>query len=103
PKQLFLDVVAALNANGIASYDIPAKLEGIAFGQDVVIKGDTRHTLYISNDNDYNSVVPNVNHPGGVADNPNRLFVFAFSSSDLPDFVQQRFTRDDDDDQDRDR
>ena len=46
-KALFLDVVAALNSNGIASFDIPAKLEGIAFGQDVTIEGEVPHTLYI--------------------------------------------------------
>src|SRR5204862_5000223 len=36
-KTLFLDVVAALNAHGIKSEDIPAKLEGVAFGQDIVV------------------------------------------------------------------
>src|SRR5262249_26437804 len=51
PKTLFLDVVSVLNANGFASFDIPAKLEGIAFGQDVVIGGETRHTLFLANDN----------------------------------------------------
>src|SRR5499427_2334066 len=35
PKTLFLDVVAALNAHGIRSQDIPAKLEGLAFGPDI--------------------------------------------------------------------
>lgn len=101
-KQLFLDIVAALNFNGLASYDIPAKLEGIAFGQDVVVGGETKHTLYVSNDNDYTSVVPNVNHPGGSAENPNRFFVFAFDDGDLPGFVSQRFKHADDDDCDDD-
>src|SRR5262249_39101602 len=58
-KTLFLDVVAALGLKGIQPFDVPAKLEGITFGQDVVINGETKHTLYISNDNDYSSVVPN--------------------------------------------
>lgn len=90
-KQLFLDVVAGLNAAGIASFDVPAKLEGIAFGQDVVIAGEARHTLYVSNDNDYTGVVPNVNHPDGTAQNPNKWFVFAFGDADLPDLTPQRF------------
>src|SRR5262249_47049402 len=53
PKTLFLDVVAALNAHGIRSQDIPAKLEGLAFGPDITMGGETRHTLFIANDNDY--------------------------------------------------
>jgi hypothetical protein len=101
-KELFLDIVSALNSNGIASHDIPAKLEGIAFGQDVAIGGETKHTLYVSNDNDYTSVVPNVNHPNGSAENPNAFFVFAFDEAELPGFVPQRFKRVDDDHRDRD-
>jgi hypothetical protein len=97
PKELFLDVVAALSANGIAPYDIPAKLEGIAFGQDVSVEGETRHTLYVANDNDYSSVVANSNHTDGTAANPSRWFVFAFSDDDLPGFVPQEFRRFDDD------
>jgi hypothetical protein len=89
PKTLFLDIVAALNGKSINSNDIPAKLEGIAFGQDVVINGLTKHTLYVSNDNDYVAVVIDTNHPTGM-DNPNKLFVFAFDDSDLPGFVPQR-------------
>lgn len=53
PKTEFLDIAAKLNAAGINSYDIPSKLEGVAFGQDVVINGETEHTLYIANDNDF--------------------------------------------------
>jgi len=97
-KSLFLDVVAVLNSKGIPSFDIPAKLEGIAFGQDVMIDGEVRHTLYLSNDNDYTSPVPNVNHPTGSAENPNKFLVFAFSDHDLPDFAPQRFKHSDDDD-----
>jgi len=90
-KELFLDIVSALNANGIAAFDIPAKLEGIAFGQDVIIDGVTKHTLYVANDNDYTAFVPNVNYPGETAENPNRFFVFAFDDADLPEFVAQQF------------
>ncbi len=49
----FLDVVNKLNAAGINSYLIPSKIEGIAFGQDVVINGVTKHTLFVANDNDF--------------------------------------------------
>jgi hypothetical protein len=103
PKELFLDLVSVLNANGIASFDIPAKLEGIAFGQDVIVGGATKHTIYVSNDNDYTAVVPNVNYPSGSAENPNRFFVFAFDDTDLPDFVPQRFENDSRGDDDRQR
>jgi hypothetical protein len=95
-KTLFLDVVAALNGNGISSTDIPAKLEGIAFGQDVEVDSVTKHTLYVSNDNDYIPDVTDTNHPNGI-DNPNKFFVFTFVDSDLPNFVPQqvgRWTRD---------
>ena len=75
-KTLFLDLRAALNAAGIADADIPAKLEGMAFGEDVVIDGVTKHTLYVANDNDFLASV------GGKA-NPNQFFVFAFDDTDL--------------------
>jgi hypothetical protein len=98
PKTLFLDVVKALTAAGISTIHIPAKLEGIAFGQDVVLNGVPKHTLYITNDNDFLAAVPDKNNV--IVDNPNQYFVFAFSDADLPGFVQQKFTgeRDDDDD-----
>ncbi len=92
-KDLFLNIVAALGDKGIQPYDVPAKLEGIAFGQDVVIDGVTKHTLYVSNDNDYTAVVANSHHVGGTADNPNKFFVFAFDDDDLPGFVPQQFHR----------
>jgi len=79
-KTPFLDLVAALNANGIASDQIPAKIEGITFGQDVTYGGDLYHTLFVSNDNDF---VPDVA-------GPNQFFVFGFKDSDLPGLVEQR-------------
>jgi len=88
-KTLFLDVVAVLNAHGIASTDIPAKLEGLAFGQDVVIDGALVHTLWLSNDNDFIGTVVDSNHPAGI-DNPNQFFVFAVDDAALPGFVHQR-------------
>jgi hypothetical protein len=78
-KKPFLDLVAALNANGITSDQIPAKIEGVTFGQDVSWNGDLYHTLYIANDNDF---LP------GVA-GPNQFFVFGFKDGELPGLVQQ--------------
>ncbi|HKE96343.1 MAG TPA: esterase-like activity of phytase family protein [Povalibacter sp.] len=87
-KTLFLDVVAALTAHGINANDIPAKLEGLAFGPDITVDGAKKHTLFISNDNDYLGTVTDSNHPAGI-DNPNRWFVFAVDADDLSGFVPQ--------------
>ena len=73
PKTLVLDIVSVLNANGITSAQIPAKIEGLAFGNDVVIGGITQHTLFVANDNDF---VPGL--AGG-----NKFYVFALSDADL--------------------
>jgi len=73
-KYLFLDVLSTLQtALGLTPTEVPAKLEGIAFGDDVVIGGVTKHTLYVTNDNDFD---PSPN-------NPNQFFVFGFSDDDL--------------------
>jgi len=90
PKALFLDVVAVLGAHGITANKVPAKIEGLAFGQDVVVGGRIKHTLYVANDNDYNAVF------GGL-DNPNAWFVFAFDETDLPGFVAQQLKHEHDD------
>jgi len=88
-KTLFLDIVTVLNAAGFGSNDIPAKLEGVAFGPDVTVAGSTRHTLFVANDNDYVATVTDSNHPTGI-DNPNRWFVFAFADTDLPGYTPQK-------------
>ncbi|RZL03719.1 MAG: PEP-CTERM sorting domain-containing protein [Rubrivivax sp.] len=72
-KTLFLDIAAALKGFGVPDTQIPAKLEGLSFGQDIVENGVTKHTLYIANDNDF---VP------GVAGS-NRFYVFAFTDAEL--------------------
>ncbi|MGE5450333.1 MAG: esterase-like activity of phytase family protein [Acidobacteriota bacterium] len=72
-KTLVLDIKAALNAAGVADAAIPAKLEGLAFGEDIVEGGQTYHTLYIANDNDF--------VPGVAGDN--KFFVFRFTDADL--------------------
>lgn len=53
PVAPFLDLVALLTANGIAAVNIPAKIEGLAFGDDLLMNGVLTHTLWITNDNDF--------------------------------------------------
>src|SRR5262249_14857482 len=73
-KYLLLDVLSGLESGlGLDPTHVPAKLEGIAFGDDVVVGGVAKHTLYVTNDNDFDP----------SPDNQNRQFVFAFSDSDL--------------------
>lgn len=79
-KTLFLDIRAALNAFGIPNSQIPAKLEGISFGEDIIVYGKTLHTLYVANDNDFLT---------GVA-GTNQFYVFSFSDSDLANYVPQQ-------------
>ncbi len=88
-KTLFLDLVQALGAHGIPATEIPAKLEGLAFGPDVVVDRVRKHTLFVSNDNDFVGTVTDGLHPGGVA-NPNLFFVFSVDAADLPTYVAQR-------------
>jgi hypothetical protein len=87
-KTAFLDIVAALGAHGIAAQDLPAKLEGMAFGPDVVVGDARQHTLWIANDNDFLATVMDSHHPMGI-DNPNRFFVFAVDPALLPGFERQ--------------
>lgn len=89
-KSVFLDVVAALNNAGIASQDIPAKIEGVTFGPDIVVGGVSKHTLFLANDNDYVATVTDSLHPTGV-DNANKFFVFTIDSESLPGFIPQQF------------
>ncbi len=72
-KTTFVDLVALLNANGVASSQIPSKIEGIAFGQDVLLNGIVEHTLYVANDNDF---VP-------ASSGPNLFYVVGFTDADL--------------------
>ena len=86
-KTLFLDIVKALNAAGIPSDQIPAKIEGLAFGPDVNLMG-TLHTLWVANDNDF------LQDYAGPNTNPNQFYVFGFTDSDLGGsvYVPQAFT-----------
>ena len=87
-KTLFLDIVKVLTANGVTTDQIPAKIEGTAFGPDVKMNGKTVHTIWIANDNDF------LQDFAGPNTNPNRFFVFGFTDADLEGskFVpQERF------------
>jgi hypothetical protein len=90
-KTLFLDIVAVLTSNGIAAGQIPAKIEGVAFGPDIKKDGATLHTLWIANDNDFLQTVADSN--GNQIPNPNQFFVFGVSDADLggSKFVPQQF------------
>ena len=90
-KTLFLDIVQVLTANGIVAGNIPAKIEGVAFGPDVRSGKKTIHTLWIANDNDFLQTVPDAT--GNLIPNPNQFFVFGFTDADLAGskFVPQEF------------
>ena len=90
-KTLFLNIVQVLTANGIAAGDIPAKIEGLAFGPDVWQGNTLLHTLWVSNDNDFLQTVPDAD--GNQIPNPNQFFVFGFTDADLggSQFVPQKF------------
>ncbi|HEV8541031.1 MAG TPA: esterase-like activity of phytase family protein [Verrucomicrobiae bacterium] len=95
-KAPFLDIVSKLSGAGIDKRLIPSKLEGVTFGQDVVIGGMVKHTLYVANDNDF---LPTVADPlklptdptRSLMFNPNQFFVFAFDDNELPGYVPQQF------------
>jgi Esterase-like activity of phytase len=90
-KTLFLDLVQLLTKNGISAGEVPAKIEGIAFGPDVKKGHSTLHTLWIANDNDFLKTVPDAN--GNQIANPNQFFVVGFTDADLAGskFVPQQF------------
>ncbi len=80
-KTQFLDLVTALETElGLDATQIPSKIEGLAFGQDVLQQGVPTHTLFVANDNDF------VPADAGT----NQFFVFGFTDDDLPGFVQQQ-------------
>lgn len=77
----FLDVYAALRATGLTAAQVPAKIESLAFGQDVTLNGQLLHTLFVGVDNDFLA-----------AAGPNQFYVFGFTDTDLPGFTQQAIT-----------
>jgi hypothetical protein len=87
-KSLFLDIVQVLVANGLSpTFDIPSKIEGMTFGKDIRKKGQTVHTLWVANDNDFVLVTADTL----PVSNPNQYFVFGFSDADLngSEFIPQ--------------
>jgi hypothetical protein len=79
-KTLFLDLVSALTAAGITADKIPSKIEGMAFGQDLIAGGVVTHTLLISNDNDFTPDLAG----------PNTIYAFGFTDADL-NYVPEAF------------
>lgn len=90
-KTLALDVKDMLVSAGIAAQNIPAKIEGMTFGEDITFNNETLHTLWISNDNDFLSTITDSKHPQGF-NNPNNFYVFGFNDADLKNYVAQKFT-----------
>jgi hypothetical protein len=72
-KTLFMDITAALNAGGVPDSEVPSKIEGLSFGQDVDVHGVIEHTLWVANDNDFTPEVSG----------DSRFFVFGFTNTDL--------------------
>ncbi len=86
-KSLFLDIVAVLTAPPINMDPklIPAKIEGITFGDDIKQGKGKIHTLWVANDNDFEKTVSqgDDDNPDATFDNPNQFFVFGFTDADL--------------------
>jgi hypothetical protein len=74
---------------GLTAADIPAKIEGIAFGPDLVLDTIDYHTLFVANDNDF---VPSTAFadPGAPLAGPNQVYVIGIPFADLPGFEQQQ-------------
>jgi len=72
-KTQLVDFVAMLKAAGFTDTQIPAKLEGLTFGDDLVEGGVTYHTMLLANDNDF--------VPGVAGDN--KFYMFRFTDADL--------------------
>ncbi len=81
-KTEFIDVAKLLETeDGLSASQVPSKIEGYAFGQDIEVNGTLEHTLYVANDNDF---LP-------AESGENEFYVFGFSDSDLPGFEQEQF------------
>jgi hypothetical protein len=70
-KIQFLDLVDLLTKTlGITANQVPSKIEGMAFGDDINVNGIIEHTLWIANDNDFtpDSSGPDTFYVVGVSD-----------------------------------
>lgn len=83
PSTEVADLVSLLTTEaGLTAATVPSKIEGFAFGEDVILNGQTLHTLFVTNDNDF--------LPGTAG--PNMVYVFGLTDADLGGaFVQQAF------------
>jgi hypothetical protein len=62
---------------GLNNASFPQKIEGLAFGSDIMVNGKLEHTLYVGQDNDFDPSAPT------------NLYVFGIDSADLPGFQAQ--------------
>ena len=88
-KTLTVDIKNVLVSSGIAAQNIPAKIEAMTFGEDVVYNNTILHTLWIANDNDFLATITDSKHLTGFA-NSNNFYVFGFSDLDLQNYVAQK-------------
>ena len=79
-KVKLFDLVPALAAVGVDAAHVPSKIEGLAFGPDVTVKGEPLHTLVLANDNDF---LPKTS-------GPDMFYVLGFSDQDLPGYQPQK-------------
>jgi len=87
-KTLSLDFKNELVNAGVAAQNIPAKIEGMTFGEDIFYNNEILHTLWVTNDNDFLSSIIDSKHPIEFA-NPSNFYVFGFNDTDLRNFVAQ--------------
>lgn len=86
-KTLFLDLVDQLARHDIDPAGIPAKLEGLAFGPDISVRGGREHTLFLSSDNDF---LAQVQQGSEKVANPSRFYVFGVTPAALPGYAPER-------------
>ena len=84
-RTMLILLATVMLADTPAPAQVPAKIEGLAFGADVVDNGVLLHTLYVANDNDF--------VPASAGDN--KFYVFGISDADLnkvgATYVAQQF------------
>jgi Esterase-like activity of phytase/PEP-CTERM motif len=69
-KTQLVDFAGLLTAAGIP---VPSKIEGLAFGGDVILNGVLEHTLFVGNDNDFTPDTSGLN----------QFFVVGLTDADL--------------------
>ena len=65
---------------GLNNADFPQKIESLAFGQDMNVNGVLEHTLWVSNDNDFETSAPS------------NFYVFGIPAADLRGYQAQSIT-----------